>query len=176
MSRKVVLVFFRPLVVKNGIRLYCEKTRKKILTHCNIYLSNVLHTVTVYHTALNTQQNKSISYKIKWERRELWCLGTVPLVFHVSQAGLLLFKLSVQEIRFICRCIIRSCTHQTDGGKEQEYKWILSAWTSTSADSHVLPFPVRCLEILMTTGQTGMKTPQASTVARAWRHSPSTRS
>lgn len=140
----------------------CEKRKRKKLTHCNIYFSNVLHTVTFYNTAFNTQQNKSISYKNKWEGGELWCLGLVPLVFITSQAGLLLFKLSVQDSYFVCRCIIQS--HQTDWGKEQEYGRMLWACTSMSADSHVLPFPAWGLEvkrILMTTDQTGMKKPPA---------------
>lgn len=170
--------------MKFGSSLFgCEKIKRRKLTHCNIYLSNVLHTVTVYNTAFNTQQNKSISYKIKWEGGELWCLGLVPLVFITSQAGLLLFKLSVQDSYFVCRCIIQS--HQTDWGKEQEYGRMLWACTSMSADSHVLPFPAWGLEvkrILMTTDQTGMKKPPAvheliimqRLVARAWRRSPST--
>lgn len=154
----LVLTSLSPSIGKIGIRLFWWWENRKKLTHCNIYLSNVLHTVTVYNTAFNTQQNKSISYKIKWEGRKLWCLGLVSLVFITSQ--LLLFKLSVQDSYFICRCIIQS--HQTDWGKEQEYGWMLWAWTSMSADSHVLPFPVWGLEvkrILMTTDQTGMKPP-----------------
>lgn len=56
----------RPLVVKMGSDfMVVKKQEKKNLTHRNIYLSNVLHTATVYNTALKTQQNKSISYKIK---------------------------------------------------------------------------------------------------------------
>lgn len=84
----------------------------------------------------------------------------VALVFNISG-----WSAAVQEIHLICRCIIQSRTHQTDGGKEQEYRRILSACTPMSADSHVLPFPVCCLEIktLTTTDQPGMKKPPAVT-------------
>lgn len=66
-----------------------NQIKDKNLTHSNIYFSDVLHTVTVYNTALNTQQNKL--HTKPNEGREVM----VSEWFHWSvTSGQLLFTLS----------------------------------------------------------------------------------
>lgn len=148
---------WRPLVatVESVLVRQQNKKRKRIWLTVIFNFPNVLHTVTVYNTALNTQQSKSISYKIKWEERILM-LKKVPLAFHCCCPSCLYIK----RVTWLL--------HAPNWwqARTQAEARILPACTSMLADSHMLPFPVWCLEakrILTITDLTWMKKPPAVT-------------
>lgn len=109
---------------------------------------------------------------IQTPMREFWHLG---LVLNSCQTGLLLFKLSVQEVHFTRGCVIQSHTPNwcREGRRVQTAP---SACRPMSADSNVLPFAVWRLE------SKRMRKPPAVSywlipqrmVARAWPLSPPT--
>lgn len=145
---------WRPLVatVQSVLVRQQNKKRKRIWLTVIFNFPNVLHTVTVYNTALNTQQSKSISYKIKWEERILM-LKKVPLVFHCC-------CLYIKRVTWLPHA-----PNWWQAWTQAEAR-ILPACTSMLADSHMLPFPVWCLEvkrILIITDLTWMKKPAAVT-------------
>lgn len=136
------------------VRQLNEKRKRIWLTVIFIF-PIVLHTVTVYNTALNPQQSKSISYKIRREERILM-LKKVPLVFRCCCPSCLYIK----RLTWLA--------HAPDGWQAwaRAEARILPACTSMLADSHRLPFPVSCLEVkrtLTTTDLTWMKKPPAVT-------------